>query len=107
MKLLISLRNDIAVPVNLQIVGPQHPYGTIGVIEPTHHRFDSGNQFSGADRLGNVVIRPFVQPFYFGFLITPGREKDDWNVPQIGIAPHSLDRKSTRLNSSHVAISYA
>src|SRR5690625_6530725 len=28
-------------------------------------------------------------------------------MPQVAPAPHGLDRKSTRLNSSHVAISYA
>src|SRR5690625_6005627 len=33
-----------------------------------------------------------------------GRNMDGWDVKNRG---HDLDRKSTRLNSSHVAISYA
>src|SRR5690625_1491967 len=31
----------------------------------------------------------------------------DPNMPEVAAAQHYLDRKSTRLNSSHVAISYA
>src|SRR5437868_12963712 len=30
-----------------------------------------------------------------------------WTAPNLWVTPHASDRKSTRLNSSHVSISYA
>src|SRR5690625_5793505 len=51
--------------------------------------------------LGRAIILSVVSPFAVAFLATI------WFVHRDKSAKVMLDRKSTRLNSSHVAISYA
>src|SRR3712207_6904479 len=52
-----------------------------------------------------VIADPYVErEFGTGALkITPGHDPNDYEIGK----RHSLDRKSTRLNSSHANISYA
>src|SRR5438067_6720944 len=51
---------------------------------------------SASERSGNVAQQPLLRPDH-----RQGR------VPQRGVVDAHQDRKSTRLNSSHVSISYA
>src|SRR3989442_11638471 len=61
----------------------------------------------GLGRVGGLEhLRTMVPPDYFHMM----KPASDSNFPWTGIffgAPIKIDRKSTRLNSSHVRISYA
>src|SRR5690625_7028289 len=57
--------------------------------------------------LGIVTIYVVALPYLYGILnVYLGGDHGVWAVLSIGFFPF-IDRKSTRLNSSHVAISYA
>src|SRR5207253_8987147 len=56
---------------------------------------------------GGGVLRPSVSEIRLGCAVNGVLSGFRVNAPYIGVAALSLDRKSTRLNSSHVAISYA
>src|SRR5690606_41998448 len=68
-------------------------------------------QRAGVDRPPLVIMDRLVARGLVPLLETqigiadPAKPVDDNGVPQIG--PGGVDRKSTRLNSSHVKISYA
>src|SRR5690625_6714609 len=63
-------------------------YGT------TINQLTQANELNASNQLviGQTLVIPIVGQFYF---------------VQVGDSLYSIDRKSTRLNSSHVAISYA
>jgi len=43
------------------------------------HRADAGQQFLGGERLGDVVVRPGVEPRHLVGLVAPRREHQDGN----------------------------
>src|SRR5690625_6975799 len=50
------------------------------------------------------VLKAFDEPVYLHQVV---ERRPDGSLEQYRDLPHALDRKSTRLNSSHVTISYA
>src|SRR5690625_6544548 len=83
------------------------------VLTTKHHEgfslFDSAlTDYSSVTACGRDLVREFVEAMRdeglrFGFY----HSLIDWHHPDFTIDElHPLDRKSTRLNSSHVAISY-
>src|SRR5207249_5327618 len=71
-----------------------------------------GTGRSGTDTSSQVLpssLVSLIRPLLVPTQITPRRTVDsasDWIAPPMGV-PGAIDRKSTRLNSSHVSISYA
>src|SRR5256885_13127961 len=50
-------------------------------------------------------VRPGMQGY--AYTIFAGDQVEKFDLEVIGVMPNFLDRKSTRLNSSHLVISYA
>src|SRR5437870_994148 len=55
----------------------------------------------------NQPVSSGVETYYAAHQMTPGSFVTSWLPSLLRALPESPDRKSTRLNSSHVAISYA
>src|SRR5690606_41466067 len=58
-------------------------------------------------RLRSAAGRPGPPPAATAGTTSPPPPEVDWDVPERDLPREPLDRKSTRLNSSHVKISYA
>src|SRR5205807_7353582 len=65
-------------------------------------------EIEGSDlRLAFLQVAKELYDSYVGFLVATGRSRDALRVVELNRARTLADRKSTRLNSSHLVISYA
>src|SRR5690606_31810278 len=78
------------------------------VLEPldAEHRADARLELRKVDRLGQVVVSAGIEPHDLVLGRVARGHEDDRDERQV-VVVLDLDRKSTRLNSSHVKISYA
>src|SRR5438045_5258354 len=73
------------------------------------HRYQQENRIEqrGQDRATAEAVSSSLGPDTFGHCTRPPRQRQSEDVAQIVPGIGEKDRKSTRLNSSHLGISYA
>src|SRR5690606_40368868 len=112
--------NDAINALNKRIAGLKVANGSESLWKSYEDYFEMGNIYSGSGNLDSNNIRGMLTSTHFNTLTAENHMKPDnlssggagqkgtFNIfPGSNHVSDQLDRKSTRLNSSHVKISYA